>query len=122
MLRFTRNTVIAFDFKDALSFEGETGPYVQYAIVRAANTPPEGLLRPRGLSHFSDQLHRSFTCAWQCLAMTEIDELLLHLRGLVFVRALVEARGATAEELELYAGEIERVRRELADASRAAAA
>jgi arginyl-tRNA synthetase len=37
MLRFTRNTVIAFDFKDALSFEGETGPYVQYAIVRALN-------------------------------------------------------------------------------------
>ena len=37
MLRFNRNTVIAFDFKDALSFEGETGPYVQYACVRAAN-------------------------------------------------------------------------------------
>jgi arginyl-tRNA synthetase len=37
MLRYTRNTVIAFDFRDALSFEGETGPYVQYAIVRAAN-------------------------------------------------------------------------------------
>ncbi len=37
MLRFTRNTVIAFDFRDALSFEGETGPYVQYAVVRAAN-------------------------------------------------------------------------------------
>ncbi|MEO8735063.1 MAG: arginine--tRNA ligase [Edaphobacter sp.] len=50
MLRFTRNTVIAFDFKDALSFEGETGPYVQYAIVRAANifrkanTTPEASL------------------------------------------------------------------------------
>ncbi len=37
MLKYTRNTVIAFDFKDALSFEGETGPYVQYAIVRAGN-------------------------------------------------------------------------------------
>jgi arginyl-tRNA synthetase len=37
MLRFTRNTVIAFDYRDALSFEGETGPYVQYAAVRAAN-------------------------------------------------------------------------------------
>ncbi|HUD23776.1 MAG TPA: DALR anticodon-binding domain-containing protein [Acidobacteriaceae bacterium] len=37
MLRFARNSVIAFDFKDALSFEGETGPYIQYAIVRAAN-------------------------------------------------------------------------------------
>ena len=37
MLRFTRNTVIAFDFKDALAFDGETGPYAQYAAVRAAN-------------------------------------------------------------------------------------
>jgi arginyl-tRNA synthetase len=37
MLRYTRNTVIAFDFQDALSFEGETGPYAQYAVVRAAN-------------------------------------------------------------------------------------
>ena len=34
MLKFTRNTVIAFDFADALSFEGETGPYLQYAVVR----------------------------------------------------------------------------------------
>jgi arginyl-tRNA synthetase len=37
MLKFTRNSVIAFDFHEALSFEGETGPYVQYAAVRAAN-------------------------------------------------------------------------------------
>jgi arginyl-tRNA synthetase len=37
LLRFTRNTVIAFDFQEALSFEGETGPYVQYAAVRARN-------------------------------------------------------------------------------------
>lgn len=37
MLKFTRNTVIAFDFREALSFEGETGPYVQYSAVRAAN-------------------------------------------------------------------------------------
>ncbi len=37
MLKFTRNSVIAFDFGEALSFEGETGPYVQYAAVRARN-------------------------------------------------------------------------------------
>ncbi|MEG9431551.1 arginine--tRNA ligase [Terriglobus sp. ADX1] len=37
MLKYTRNTIIAFDFRDALSFEGETGPYVQYSAVRAAN-------------------------------------------------------------------------------------
>ncbi len=37
MLKYTRNSVIAFDFAEALSFEGETGPYVQYAAVRARN-------------------------------------------------------------------------------------
>ncbi len=35
LLKFTRTAIIAFDFKDALSFEGETGPYCQYAVVRA---------------------------------------------------------------------------------------
>lgn len=35
MLKFTRNTVIAFDLREALAFVGETGPYVQYAAVRA---------------------------------------------------------------------------------------
>ena len=37
LLKFTRNSVIAFDFQEALGFEGETGPYVQYAAVRARN-------------------------------------------------------------------------------------
>ena len=36
LLKYARNTVIAFDMDDALSFEGETGPYIQYAAVRAA--------------------------------------------------------------------------------------
>ncbi len=50
MLKYTRNSVIAFDFKDALSFEGETGPYIQYAVVRIRNifrkgdTTPEAVL------------------------------------------------------------------------------
>jgi arginyl-tRNA synthetase len=34
LMKFTRGAIIAFDFKDALSFEGETGPYCQYAVVR----------------------------------------------------------------------------------------
>jgi arginyl-tRNA synthetase len=36
MIKFTKNKVIAFDFSEALSFEGDSGPYVQYAAVRAA--------------------------------------------------------------------------------------
>jgi arginyl-tRNA synthetase len=37
MLKFTKSTVIAFDADEAMSFEGETGPYGQYAVVRATS-------------------------------------------------------------------------------------
>ena len=55
MLKFTKQSVIAFDFREALSFEGETGPYVQYAVVRATNifrkagVAPEGVLKEDAL-------------------------------------------------------------------------
>jgi arginyl-tRNA synthetase len=54
MLKFTRNTVIAFDFREALSFEGETGPYVQYAVVRAGNIfRKAGVSEQAALENFS---------------------------------------------------------------------
>src|SRR5688572_19357360 len=37
LLKFTRTAIIAFDFREALNFDGETGPYLQYATVRANN-------------------------------------------------------------------------------------
>jgi arginyl-tRNA synthetase len=37
MLKFSRGKLIIFDIEEALSFEGETGPYLQYAVVRANN-------------------------------------------------------------------------------------
>jgi arginyl-tRNA synthetase len=46
MLKFTKPSVIAFDFKEALSFEGETGPYAQYATVRASNIFRKGGFDP----------------------------------------------------------------------------
>ena len=46
MLKFTKPSVIAFDFKEALSFEGETGPYAQYAVVRATNIFRKGGFDP----------------------------------------------------------------------------
>ncbi len=66
MLKFTRNSVIAFDFHEALSFEGETGPYVQYAVVRAA-----AILKKFGepLPVFSQVLNREVFAT--CLAESE---------------------------------------------------
>jgi arginyl-tRNA synthetase len=66
LLKFTRNAIIAFDFKDALSFEGETGPYCQYAVVRArgiwrkgaeatAGTPISALAAADGVSASAPQ-------------------------------------------------------------------
>ena len=56
MLRFTRNTVIAFDFQEALSFEGETGPYAQYAAVRARRILDKLAERGESLPDFDAQL------------------------------------------------------------------
>ncbi|HUJ96256.1 MAG TPA: DALR anticodon-binding domain-containing protein, partial [Terriglobales bacterium] len=67
MLKFTKSSVIAFDFKDALSFEGETGPYVQYAVVRAANIFRKGGIEPDRFLHeiaskiSSEDLERNLT-------------------------------------------------------------
>jgi len=37
LIKYSRTKVIAFDIDEALSFEGESGPYLQYAVVRANN-------------------------------------------------------------------------------------
>jgi len=56
MLKYTKQSVIAFDFKDALAFEGETGPYAQYAVVRATSIFRKAGLDPERFS--SDSLRK----------------------------------------------------------------
>ena len=69
MLKFTKTSVIAFDFTEALSFEGETGPYAQYAIVRASN-----IFRKGGVS--ADEI-LSARIDWRFLHDDELWELWL---------------------------------------------
>ncbi len=90
MLKFTKQSVIAFDFKEALAFEGETGPYAQYAVVRASNifrkagVEPEQALAVRVdyARHFADASGTEIWELWllagktsfvveQCIATTE---------------------------------------------------
>ncbi len=101
MLKFTRNSVIAFDFKDALSFEGETGPYIQYAVVRArnifrkGNTTAEAVLAEFGaarggvLEYLSGEGNEDIWALWlragrrslvldQCIAASEPAYLAKH--------------------------------------------
>ena len=43
MIKYGKNVIIPFDFQQALAFEGDTGPYLQYACVRAENILRKGL-------------------------------------------------------------------------------
>ncbi len=100
MLKYTRNSVIAFDFKDALSFEGETGPYAQYAVVRIRNifrkgntTPGAELAKLAGLAelagYMSGEENEDIWALWlragrrtqvleQCIATSEPANLAKH--------------------------------------------
>ncbi len=49
LLKVGRTKVIAFDFDEALNFEGDTGPYLQYSLVRAGNIFRK--LREKGVAH-----------------------------------------------------------------------
>jgi arginyl-tRNA synthetase len=53
MLKFTRNTVIAFDFGEALAFVGETGPYLQYSALRARKISRKLVERGEALPDFT---------------------------------------------------------------------
>jgi arginyl-tRNA synthetase len=97
MLKFTKSSVIAFDFKEALSFEGETGPYAQYAVVRATNIFRKGGWEPDQFSgngvdfskYFSGEGSNEIWELWlassktsyvidQCIATTEPAYLAKH--------------------------------------------
>jgi arginyl-tRNA synthetase len=75
MLKFTRNSVIAFDFHEALSFEGETGPYVQYAAVRAANILKKFIDRGDALPAFDKVLNSEIF--GRCLESEDLWQLVL---------------------------------------------
>jgi arginyl-tRNA synthetase len=81
LLKFTRNTVIAFDLQEALSFEGETGPYVQYSAVRARNILRKLEERGEQIPDFAKELDAAamarqlqFEDFWQMLlAASKVD-------------------------------------------------
>ena len=76
MLKFTRNSVIAFDLQEALSFEGDTGLYVQYTAVRAGNILRKLAERGEALPDFARELDQAALARqlvsedfWQLLLM-----------------------------------------------------
>jgi arginyl-tRNA synthetase len=54
LLKYTRTSIIAFDFEEALKFRGETGPYLQYSVRRLSNIFTE-------LGRSADDVRNDFT-------------------------------------------------------------
>ncbi|MBK9064231.1 MAG: arginine--tRNA ligase [Acidobacteria bacterium] len=69
MTRFSRNKIIAFDFDEALAFEGDTGPYLQYAAVRAAN-----IFRKLEETGLAGRLDATETAAVESLPADTLDD------------------------------------------------
>jgi arginyl-tRNA synthetase len=88
LLKFSRRNIIAFDFKEALAFEGETGPYLQYSVVRARN-----------IFRKYEESHPGFTPA-QLAESNSSDSL---------QKFLAEPDGRTFWELMLTAAQLEMV-------------
>ena len=90
LLKFTRTSVIAFDLQEALSFEGETGPYVQYAAVRARNI----LRKVTEMPDFHAVLTEEILAT--ALATEDLWQLLLDISRLETVLAAAVASGEPA--------------------------
>ncbi len=115
LLKFTRNSVIAFDFKEALSFEGETGPYCQYAAVRAnsifrkldndALVKAEELIgaenaRAKVAEVFSDE---AGTEIWSLIMLAErLDEIIVQCAGSAEPANLAKYAFALARAFNLF--------------------
>jgi arginyl-tRNA synthetase len=81
-LKYTRNTIIAFDFEDALKTEGDTGPYCQYAVVRARSIWRKGAQRHPGME--SEDFIREVAASLQVLSGDHVARLMNTIEGTDF--------------------------------------
>jgi arginyl-tRNA synthetase len=75
LLKYSRTSVIAFDFAEALSFEGETGPYLQYSVVRANNIFRKFESREAADVSWTDELTRCLADPTVLSDLLEEDEI-----------------------------------------------
>lgn len=89
LIKFNKNKVIAFDFNEALSFEGDTGPYIQYSIVRSRSILKKAIesgittsdvlssdVRQPGFDSITDSEEKAIT--WQFLFdLSRYDDIML---------------------------------------------
>jgi len=101
MIKYSRNRVLAFDFSEALQFEGESGPYISYAMVRANNifqklTEQEGLKE----SHVDGMLN---SVDWSALEDSDAGNAIWELVSLIWRMPAVAEQAVRNMELSVFA-------------------
>jgi arginyl-tRNA synthetase len=113
LLKFTRTAIIAFDFREALNFDGETGPYLQYATVRGNNIirkleESDPSFSPRQVAEF---LHNPKAAAlldeyddiWELVYMiSRLDEILVQVVATQEPATLAKYAFAAAQRFSLF--------------------
>ena len=99
LLKFTRTSIIAFDFREALSFDGETGPYLQYSTVRARKIFQK-------LGQKLGQAPETLRASWAQVPVERIEEFFAGEAGLE-LWSLVHFAGRFREVLQLAASGFE---------------
>ena len=96
MIKYTKSRVIAFDFDEALSFDGDSGPYLQYAAVRAAK-----ILQKMSASSADITLPQSFAESLKAFGAAEADEIWSVMYEAMELRAITETVLRTEEPAHL---------------------
>ena len=96
MVKYTKNRVIAFDFDEALSFDGDSGPYLQYAAVRAAK-----ILQKMSASSADITFPQSFAESLKAFGAAEADEIWSVMYEAMELRAIAETVLHTEEPAHL---------------------
>ena len=96
MVKYTKNKVIAFDFDEALSFDGDSGPYLQYAAVRAAKILQKMSTSSADIT-FPERLAESF----ETLGAADADEIWSVMYEAMELRAMTETVLRTEEPAHL---------------------
>ena len=96
MVKYTKNKVIAFDFDEALSFDGDSGPYLQYAAVRAAK-----ILHKMSTSSVDITFPETLAESFETLGDVEADEIWSLMYEAMELRAITETVLRTEEPSHL---------------------
>lgn len=101
MLKFTNSSLVLFDIQDALSFEGESGPYIQYSLVRMKGIRRK--MRERGIEIEGEPRWEENDEYWELLhKAAQFDDILERTRDKMEMSFLTKYLFSLAQSFNIF--------------------